>query len=653
MLRRIPYLVVLFMLLLATPSWAQDADGQTPEVEVPGVEVPGAADVEVQVPKVVLNDIGFEVVLVSVGSDTLGADAYSIAGAGSPIPFVWSDEDDAWVAANVIVTGTGAQELTLYRAGELHLVQPVRSIAGWWAIVPPLLAIAVALAFKRVIPALFLGLWFGAFTVAGFSLKGAFMGLLNAFQVYVLAEFTDAGHASIILFTLMIGGMVGIISKNGGMQGVVNHIVKWASNPQRGQLATSALGLAIFFDDYANSLVVGNTMRPVTDKLRISREKLAYIVDSTAAPVACIALVTTWIGYEVGLIGTAIAKVEGLEGSAYAFFLSSIPYSFYPILAIFFVFLTAWSGRDFGPMLQAERRARTTGEVLREGAQVDEAATSKENLPKEGIPHRAVNALIPVAVLIFGVVGGLLATGEGETIQAIINSSDSYTALMWASLLGVFAAVALTSVQRLMSIGDIVEAWYSGLKGMLFAMIILVLAWALSAITEDLHTASYLVSILGEALPAGIVPAVVFLLAAATAFATGSSWGTMGILLPLVIPLAWAVMVLNGEATVGDYHILYSTISCILAGSVWGDHCSPISDTTILSSMASGCDHIDHVRTQLPYAMTVGVVAMVVGTIPAGFGMNPWIAYPIAIGILIAINRFVGRSTESENALAT
>lgn len=612
-----------------------------------------AQDVEIHVPQVVLQDIGFEVVLASVGADTLGAEVYAVAGAGAPVPFLWSDEDEAWVASDVTVADTGQQELTIFRAGEPAFVQSVRSISGWWAIVPPLLAIAVALAFKRVIPALFLGLWVGAFTVAGFSLKGAFLGLLNAFQVYVLAEFTDAGHASIILFTLMIGGMVGIISRNGGMQGVVNHIVKWASSPQRGQLATSALGLAIFFDDYANSLVVGNTMRPVTDKLRISREKLAYIVDSTAAPVACIALVTTWIGYEVGLIGTAVAKVDGLEGSAYGFFLSSIPYSFYPILAIFFVFLTSWSGRDFGPMLQAERRARSTGEVLREGAQVDEAATGKENLPKEGIPHRAINALIPVAVLIFGVLGGLLATGEGDTIQAIINSSDSYTALMWASLLGVFSAVLLTSTQRLMNIGEIVEAWYSGLKGMLFAMIILVLAWALSAITEDLHTASYLVSILGETLPAGIVPAVVFLLAAATAFATGSSWGTMGILLPLVIPLAWAVMVLNGEAAVGDYHILYSTISCILAGSVWGDHCSPISDTTILSSMASGCDHIDHVRTQLPYALTVGLVALVVGTIPAGFGMNPWIAYPVAIAILIAINRLIGRSTEHVDAVAT
>jgi len=193
-----------------------------------------------------------------------------------------------------------------------------------------------------------------------------------------------------------------------------------------------------------------------------------------------------------------------------------------------------------------------------------------------------------------------------------------------------------------------VEAWYGGLKSMLFAMIILVLAWALSAITEQLHTAPYLVSVLGDSLNPGFVPVVVFLLAAATAFATGSSWGTMGILLPLVIPLVWAVMSFNGMGDEAYYYILYSTISCILAGAVWGDHCSPISDTTILSSMASGCDHIDHVRTQLPYAMFVGIVAIIVGIIPSGFGFPWWISLPVGLVILFAGLRFFGRVAEEE-----
>lgn len=609
-----------------------------------------AQDTSFTIPEVVLDGIGFDVVLLPGAEDSLSAAHYTVAGSGDPVGFELNG-DGQLVASGVVVAGTGVQDVTLYRDGAAFVQSPTRSISGWWSILPPLIAIGIALLTKRVIPALFVGIWFGAMTAIGFSLGGAFQGALDSFQVYVLQEFIDEGHASVILFSCMIGGLVGIISKNGGMQGVVNIIVKWASTPKKGQAATGILGLSIFFDDYANSLVVGNTMRPVTDSLRVSREKLAYIVDSTAAPVACIALVTTWIGYEVGMIGEAIQKVDGLEGSAYAFFLGSIPYSFYPILAILFVFMVSLTRRDFGPMLRAEMRARSTGQVVRPGADVDESAVEgKEMAPKEGIKIRAVNAIIPIIVLVGGVLVGLWATGEGSTMQEIINSSDSYTALMWASIVSVLVAALLTVGQRILDLGEIVEAWYAGLKSMLFAMIILVLAWALSGITEVLHTAPYLVSILGDALNPGFVPVVVFLLAAATAFATGSSWGTMGILLPLVIPLVWAVMTVNGMGDETYYYILYSTISCILAGAVWGDHCSPISDTTILSSMASGCDHIDHVRTQLPYAMFVGVTAILVGTIPSGFGFPWWISLVAGAAILFVGLRMFGRIAEDELA---
>ncbi len=518
---------------------------------------------------------------------------------------------------------------------------------GWVSLLPPLIAIAMALAFKRVIPALFLGIWVGAWAVYGFSGQGLLLGALDSFQVYVLQALANADHAAIILFSFMIGGMVGIITRNGGMNGVVNRIAGWATSARKGQLATGILGLVVFFDDYANTLVVGNTMRPVTDRLRISREKLAYIVDSTAAPVSCLALVTTWIGYEVGLIGTAVGKIEGLDLSAYSVFLSSIPFSFYPLLAIFFVFAIVLSRNDFGPMYQAETRARRTGQLLRPDASIDPEATSGEHTtPKEGKPQRALNAIIPVAVLVVGVVVGLFVTGEGDNVRDIIGSADSYKALMWASLLGVLVAYVLSVGQRILTVGETVEAWYSGLKSMLFAMIILVLAWSLSGITEVLGTAEYLVLILGDTIPAGLLPAIVFVLSAATAFATGSSWGTMGILMPLVIPLTWAVLVVNGMADPAHYHILYSTVSCILAGAVWGDHCSPISDTTILSSMASGCDHIDHVRTQLPYALTVGTVAIVVGTIPAGFGFPWWLSLVIGASILLITLRYAGRDPE-------
>ncbi len=518
---------------------------------------------------------------------------------------------------------------------------------GWISILPPLLAIAMALAFKRVIPALFLGIWVGAWAVYGFSAPGLLQGLLDAFQVFVLKALANEDHASIILFSFMIGGMVGIVTRNGGMNGVVNKIAAWATSARRGQLATGVLGLLVFFDDYANTLVVGNTMRPVTDRLKISREKLAYIVDSTAAPVSCLALVTTWIGYEVGLIGTAVESIDGLDVSPYAVFLESIPYSFYPLLAIFFVFAIVLSRNDFGPMHAAESRARRTGQLVRPGASIDPEATGGEHTaPIEGKPQRALNAVIPVVVLVFGVIGGLYATGEGDTIRDIIGTADSYKALMWASLVSVLVAYLLSVGQRILTVAQTIEAWYAGLKSMLFAMIILVLAWSLSGITEVLGTAEYLVMILGDTVPAGLLPAIVFILSAATAFATGSSWGTMGILMPLVIPLTWAVLVVNGMSDPAHFHILYSTVSCVLAGSVWGDHCSPISDTTILSSMASGCDHIDHVRTQLPYAMTVGVVAILVGTVPTGFGFPWWASLLIGASILLLGLRFFGKDPD-------
>ncbi len=615
------------------------------------VSVGNAQETAIKVPGVVLNEVGFDVG-VTVTGDTLSMDAYAVQASGGTFALEF-DEDDGWQAKGVTVTAKGAQDVVLLRSGQEVVREATRSIAGFWSIVPPVLAIVIALAFKRVIPALFLGIWVGAATVAGFSIQGVFWGLLNTFNGYVLQEYVDPDHASVILFSCMIGGMVGIISKNGGMQGVVNIIVRWANDPKRGQIATGVLGLAIFFDDYANSLVVGNTMRPVTDRLRISREKLAYIVDSTAAPVACLAFVTTWIGYEVGLIENAVEKIEGLSGSAYGFFLASIPYSFYPILAIFFVFLIAYTRRDFGPMYKAEVRARTLGQVIDPAAIIDEdATTSKETTPIEGKPQRAINAIIPVLILVFGVLGGLWYTGTGDSIKDIIGSSDSFSSLMWASLLAVFVAAILSTVQRILTLTEVVEAWYSGLKGMLFAMIILMMAWALSAVTDDLHTAGFLVSVLGDALHPGVVPTIVFLLAAATAFATGSSWGTMGILMPLVIPLAWAVMDVNGMTAAHDYHILYSTISAILAGAVWGDHCSPISDTTILSSMASGCDHIDHVRTQLPYAMTVGSVAIVGGTLPVGFGFPWWASLAIGAVLLVLVVRFFGKIADDEPVVA-
>ena len=527
--------------------------------------------------------------------------------------------------------------------------QSESSSAGWISVVPPLLAIALALIFRQVIPALFIGLLAGAWAVNGLDFAGFWSGLLDTLQVYVLDAAANEDHVAIILFSMMIGGMVGIIQRNGGMQGVVDRIATWANSAKHASTATATMGLAIFFDDYANTLVVGNTMRPVTDRLKVSREKLAYIVDSTAAPVSCLALVTTWIGYQVGLIDAALKQVGATDLKGYALFLESVPYAFYPILAIIFVFMVATTGLDFGPMLTAERRARHTGVVESAPAAPGEMSIDETPIaPIEGKPHRAINAALPVLILVLAVVVGLLVTGggEGKGLRQILNDASAYKALIWGSLLGVMTAAGLSLLQGVLTLKQTVDAWFLGSRSMVYAMIILILAWSLSSVAEALGTANYLVSVLGDKLHPGVVPTLVFLLAAATAFATGSSWGTMGILMPLIIPLVWIIVGASDGLVASNAPIIYSTIACVLAGAVWGDHCSPISDTTILSSMACGCDHIQHVRTQLPYAMLVGMVAILVGTLPVGFGMPWWLALIVSIGLLFGVLRMAGQRAE-------
>ncbi|MGB3543593.1 Na+/H+ antiporter NhaC family protein, partial [Rubrivirga sp.] len=534
---------------------------------------------------------------------------------------------------------------------------------GWLAVLPALIAIAAALFFRQVIVALFLGVWLGSWIVTGDLVVGWFTGLFATVETYVLGALADSDHAAIIIFTLMIGGTVGLIQRNGGTAAIVDVATKWARSAGRGQVATAILGTAIFFDDYANTLIVGGTMRPITDRLRISREKLAYIVDSTAAPIACLAFTTTWIGYQVGLIGTAVEALPEFSEGAYSVFLNSIPYSFYPILALFFVYLIAGSRRDFGPMLAAERRARRDGQLFRPGSNAEAAEAEAELMvPPPDAPKRLINAVLPILTLVLGVIIGLVLTGRASVLEAgdamnltnVIGAANSYTAMMWASLASVLVAVGLTVGQKILTLEESVEAWYSGMRTMLLAVIILILAWALAGVNEALGTADVLVTALSGTLSPGFVPALVFLLAAATAFSTGSSWGTMGILMPLVIPLAWGVLAADGLHTSGEYnHIIYSTVSAVLAGAVWGDHCSPISDTTILSSLASSCDHIDHVRTQLPYALTTGGVALFLGTIPTGFNVPWWVMMPICALVLIAVVRFVAEPVDDGTLVPT
>lgn len=523
---------------------------------------------------------------------------------------------------------------------------------GWFSLIPPLVAIVSAFVLRQVIVALFLGIWVGGWIAYNLSLPGLYYGLLDTISVYVRGGLVDEERISISIFSLMIGGMVGIITKNGGTIALVNLVIPWARSPCRGQLATSILGIVIFFDDYANTLIVGNAMRPVTDLLRISREKLAYIVDSTAAPIASLGLVTTWIGYEVGAIGDAIAKIDGFREDAYSIFLHSLLYAFYPLLTIFFVFAVAITQRDFGPMYAAERRARQTIVRSQDNSAIEFNDNKQLDLqPQTDKPQRSINAIIPILVLLISIIIGLYTTGQttagmGASLKEIIGKADSATSLLWGSLLGAIAAAVLSIFQGILTLSETVDAWLNGMKSMLPTMVILTLAWGLSAVLDRIGTIEFLTSLLGDRLIPELLPTVVFPLSGIVAFATGSSWGTMAILMPLVVPLSWAAI---SGGNIASSAIFYSSISTVLAGAVWGDHCSPLSDTTILAAMASRCDPIDHVRTQLPYAIAVGLVALLVGTLPTGFGLPWWIALILGVAVLLLTLCIFGKKTESIN----
>jgi Na+/H+ antiporter NhaC len=540
--------------------------------------------------------------------------------------------------------------------GESRFSKSYSPISLGWSVVPPLLAILLALLFREVYSALLGGILLGGLIIGGHTqgwLGGVWYAIHHLADTYLIEALADPDHQSILVFSMLIGGMVAIISRNGGMQGVVNVLARRARNAQSGQFITWLLGVAIFFDDYSNTLLVGNTMRPVTDRLRISREKLSYLVDSTAAPVAAIAFITTWIGAELGYIKDGISNIAGLDENAYHVFLNSLAYSFYPILTLLFMLMLIWQQRDYGPMREAELLARNGRPAAHESANLQGEADVFQMEP--GLKPMATLATLPVLTVIGVVIAGLLSTGWDAAVwndaalpfyrklSLIIGNANSYTALLWGSFSGLLVAVGGSLLSRRLSLEKCVEVTISGFKTMLGAVLILSLAWVLAALTRELETATFITgALLSLDLGPAWLPVLTFLLAALVAFSTGSSWGTMAILYPLMLPASWQLCADAGMDHAASLAIFHNVVSCVLAGSVLGDHCSPISDTTILSSLASGCNHISHVRTQLPYSLTVGAVAIATGTIPVAFGMPVYLTYVLALPLLWFIIRYFG-----------
>ena len=522
---------------------------------------------------------------------------------------------------------------------------------GILTLLPPLVAIILAFITKETVLSLFIGVFVGEFMLCSNDLN-IISTIVNAFLnlgSQVISCMADPWNAGIILQCLLIGGVIQLITKMGGAKALADAFAKRADTPRKAQLFTWILGLCVFFDDYANSLIVGPIMRPVMDKLKVSREKLAFVVDATAAPVAGIAIISTWIGLEISLIAAGFQSVGVTNVTGFGIFLQTIPYRFYNIFILIFIVISALTLYEFGPMKKAEQKARARKED--EEIIVPEAPGFDEVKPVEGVKLSVWNAIIPIGTLIIGALIAFYWSGYttilGGEDQALItlmqtaplsfdgifqalSQSDASVALFQAALLASIVAIVMAVGEQILTIEDAISEWIGGMKTIVITGVILLLAWSLGGVIGEVGTADYLVGILSSTIPAWIVPSLIFILGALISFATGTAYGTMSILMPLAIPLAWAV-------STGDMSFTIVCTSGVLTGAIFGDHCSPISDTTILSSMGTSCNHIDHVQTQIYYAIFVAIVAIVFGYIPAGFGV-PW----YVCGVMGIIVMFIG-----------
>ena len=535
-------------------------------------------------------------------------------------------------------------------------------IFGFWTLIPPVVAIVLAFITKDVVLSLFIGVFSGTFliNVIDSSIPMTFVKGFTDIVKRVVGSLADSWNAGIVLQVLCIGGVVALITKMGGTKAVAIWLSKKAKTGVSAQISTWVMGLFVFFDDYANSLIVGPIMRPITDKFKVSREKLAFIIDATAAPIAGLAVISTWVGLEISLIKQGYELIGITNVNAFSIFVETMPYRFYNLFMLFFIVCTAFMGREFAGMLKAERRARAGELHPRRGGAMIEDVEDKTLEPKENIKLQSSNAVIPLLVLILGAFVSFYFSGlgalEGEalesakahpltfhTFQATFGAADASVALFQSALLATVVAIFMAVYRKILTVREAIETWGKGWKTMITTIIILLLAWSLSSVIKELGTSRYLVDLLSQSTPKIVLPAAIFILGSFISFSTGTSYGTMGILMPLAIPLASAVGMHSGLEGDALHAYMIVNISAVLTGAIFGDHCSPISDTTILSSMGAGCNHIDHVQTQMPYALAVCAISIFAGYFPTALGLSIWIVLPFGLLVTALVVRFVGQ----------
>ena len=492
--------------------------------------------------------------------------------------------------------------------------ESVKNYATVWSLLPPIIAIVLALITKEVYSSLIVGIIAGGVLYAGFN----FEGIMNhVVQDGFIGNLADSWNMGIVIFLVILGAIVAMMNKAGGSAAFGRWAVKHIKSRLGAQLATIALGVLIFIDDYFNCLTVGSVMRPVTDSHKVSRAKLSYLIDATAAPVCIIAPISSWAAAVAGF-----AKDAGAD-SGIALFVKSIPFNFYAILTIVMMIFLAVAKFDYGPMKKHERNAIENGDIFTSGTK--QAVEDMEVNPK----GRVIDLILPVIVLIASCVVGMIYTGgffEGASFIDAFSDSDASVGLALGGGFTLVVTVIYFICRRVMKFKDIMESLPAGFKAMVPAILILACAWTLNSMTGSLGAKIFISQLIEGSAGSfqAFLPAIIFVIAVGLSFATGTSWGTFGILIPIVLSVFSA-----GEP------ITIVAVSACMAGAVCGDHCSPISDTTIMASAGAQCDHINHVSTQLPYALTVAGVSAV-SYIIAGFVSNWLIVLPIAIVLMIA-----------------
>ena len=495
-------------------------------------------------------------------------------------------------------------------AAETEGEAPLPSLYGtFWALVPPIIAIGLALITKEVYSSLFIGILVGAVFASDFSFEGTMNHVLEGGIVKVLS---DSYNVGILVFLVILGTMVCLMNRAGGSAAFGRWAGRKIHSRVGAQLATVALGVLIFIDDYFNCLTVGSVMRPVTDKHRISRAKLSYLIDATAAPVCIIAPISSWAAAVTGF-------VEGEDG--FTLFINAIPYNFYALLTIVMMIGLAVMKVDYGPMAVHERNAALKGDLFTTGASPYDNSSEKQ----EESNGKVIDLLIPILCLIVFCVIGMIYTGgffSGADFITAFSQSDASVGLALGSFFGLIVTIILYMIRRVLSFKKCMACLPEGFKAMVPAILILTFAWSLKSMTDSLGAGEFVKNAMQGSAKEFMMflPAIIFLVGCGLAFATGTSWGTFGILIPIVVDVFSAT----------SHELMIISIAACMAGAVCGDHCSPISDTTIMASAGAQCEHVNHVSTQLPYAITVAGISFLVYLL-AGFVQNPWICLPIGM----------------------